>query len=77
MNREAILVMMKVIESNADDVDDGEGLYSLHWDDFYDVGINGQIIPVSSLILTDSSVDCYGAMGFKRFELLEIIEMEL
>ena len=76
-NKEEVQAMMKEIETRADEVETLEGLYSLYFDDYYDITINGRVIPVSTLILTDTSLDVFGAPGFQRYEFIEIMDVEL
>jgi hypothetical protein len=77
MNRQDIYDKMAEIEELSDEVDSSEGMYALHWDDVYDIEINGRVIPASSLLLTDTTLDVFGVAGFQKFEFSEIQDLEL
>ena len=77
MIREEIEKMMVAISESANEVEESGDFYSLHFEDYQDILINNQILPISSLILTDTTLDFYGQMGFKRYEFYEITELEL
>ena len=79
MDFNAIYDKMKELEDNGriEEAEVFENKISLFWAEFVDVIVNGQIILASSIVLDKSTLELYGAIGFKEYELGEIYEFEI
>jgi hypothetical protein len=79
MNFNEVYDKMKNLEDNGrvEDKEVFEDKISLFWAEFVDVIINGQVILTSSIVLDKATVEIFGAIGFKSYELEEIWEFDV